>query len=244
MAAPRVYAIYWDAYFKQTPKAVARMNQFLRQILRGRFVQQLRQYGVGKGEFIGSKVVIPDPQNPPPRSLRRDYIEAQLKSWIIDGIVKVKPALHETNLLYVIFTPNDTNIGTGIGGCHDSGRYGKPSGDDNLLWAAIQEWHYKPHAPTPQQFADSCTWCVSHEMVEAFTDRDGYGYKTAADCEIGDICEAAGNGSDVIEINTVRIDGWLVEPYWDNQNRSCYPSCANGGDHWRALSLHHSVHAG
>lgn len=220
MASPRVYAVYWDGYFKRTPEAVTLMNQFFTDILGGSYMLQLKQYGVGFGTFAGYSVINPDRRKPPPASLSDTHIQAQLTNWIDNGKVPVKPTLDETNLLYVIFTPNTTNIGP-YSGYHESWLYGKPSGDDNLFWAAIQSWHHPTRSsPTPQDFADSCTWSVSHELVESFTDRDGQGFITPHGCEIGDICECAKGCPQIIKAS---LGKWWVETYWDNQNQSCYP---------------------
>ena len=231
MATPEVYAIYWDEYFRQYSAAVNLMNQFFREIQRGSFMCGLSQYGVGEGVFRGHSVIVPDPPPPqpprPPLKLTPEMIETQLRTWIdkeTEGTPRPDP--DNTNLLYVIFAPNNTDIGECVCGYHRSGRFDTPLERDNLFWAAIQEWHHDPeHLPsTDREFVDSCSWCVSHEMVEAFTNRDGKGYHTANGCEIGDICESA-KGSPAIKtpIIKVQVDGWWVETYWDNINRSCYP---------------------
>ncbi len=225
MASPRVYAIYWDQYFQKNPAAVNLMNQFFRGILSGKFMRQLRQYGVGSGVLAGSSVIDPGRQ---PGFLEPQYIEEQLKDWIKRGTVGVSPTENETNLLYVIFTPNRTSISHDAYctcGYHQSGRYGAPPGDDNLFWVAIQEWHHNDALPgSEREFLDLCTWCVSHEMVEAFTNRDGKGYHTDTGCEIGDICECAhGAENQKTPIIKTQVGGWWVETYWDNQNQSCYP---------------------
>jgi hypothetical protein len=202
------------------------MNQFFGDILGGKFMRQLGQYGVGDGVFAGSSVIVPDRQ--PPGFLEPQYIEEQLKEWIKRGIVGVSPTEDEANLLYVIFTPNFTSIsddGYCTCGYHQSGRYGNLPGDDNLFWAAVQEWHHNNNLPrNKREFLDSCTWAVSHEMVEAFTNRDGKGYHTDTGCEIGDICECAqGSETEKTPIIKAQVGKWWVETYWDNENQSCYP---------------------
>lgn len=229
MESPQVYAIYWDEYFQREQRereAVDLMNRFFQEILHGRFMRGLRQYGVGRGDFVGHTIVIPDPL--PPADLSPEYIENQLITWVDKKIVTRAPESDEKNLLYVIFTPNHTVLGD-AGSCtcgyHRSGRYRNPPKDDNLFWAAVQEWHHENALPRrARDFVDSCSWCVSHEMVEAFTNRDGRGYHTESGCEIGDMCECAkGSPTQKTPIITAGVDGWSVEPYWDNVNRSCYP---------------------
>jgi len=224
MESPQVSVVYWDAYFQGEPGAVDLMNTFFTDILGGRFMRGLRQYGVGAGKLLGHQTIVP--AQPPPASMSREDIENQLIEWIDQEVVPA-PTPDERNLLYVIFTPNHTTFGD-VGYCtcgyHQSGRYRLPT-NDNLFWAAIQEWHHGDKLPAdPRDFVDSCSWCVSHEMVEAFTNRDGRGYHTETGCEIGDICECAkGSPTQKTPIIKTAVDGWWVEPYWDNVNRSCYP---------------------
>lgn len=238
MQSPKVYAIYWDEYFEMNREAVYTMDEFFRQILTGRYMRQLNQYGgIGLGRFLGSTVIVPNPVSPPPSDLAAERIEAELKEWIRTGTVKVSPTPGETNLLYVIFTPSTTTIDNDncLAGFHSSGRYdaapddagAQGERDDNLFWAAIQEWHYDGAPASASDFADSCTWAVSHELVEAFTNRDGKGfaYRTPKDhYEIGDICECArGSEAEKTPIIKTEVDGWWVETYWDEENKSCYP---------------------
>jgi hypothetical protein len=228
MEHPRVYAIYWDEYFTATPAAVDRMNAFFHFILGSSFMDALAQYGVVKpGTFVGHTVVTPSPPPPPPPILRHPpQVEAELKGWLDKGLPTVRPEQDTTDLLYVIFSPHRTNIGTGISGYHDNGYYQKTNGNVNLFWAVIQEWHAKGLPASAKALADACTWCVSHEMVEAFTDRDDHGFRNERGCEIGDICEVDRRASDEdeVKINTRKVGEWTVEPYWDAANGRCYPS--------------------
>lgn len=234
MASPRVYAIYWDDYFTQNPDAVELMSQFFREILAGPYMHQLAQYGVGAATLSGSVVVSPDAAARSQVSADHpEYLEARLRTWIEQGTVTERPARDERNPLYVIFTPRETSIGECLCGYHSSGRFEKTAGDNDFFWAAIQEWHHDFSAtgePCERQMVDSCTWCVTHEMVEAFTNPDGHGYHTTDQshgdegCEIGDICECAmGSAQMKTPILKTQVDGWWVEPYWDNENQSCYP---------------------
>jgi hypothetical protein len=246
IVSPRVYAVYWDEYFDQNGEAVYLMNEFFRKILRGMYMLQLRQYGVGEGALAGH-IVIPDPPRRPPRPLPPGEIEAQLKTWIQERGRWIYERNQRAeapasdwdenhplrNPLFIVFTLRGTNIGDCLCGYHQSGRFRETPGDNDLFWAAIQEWHhdFAPNRePSPREIVDSCTWCVSHEMVEAFTNPDGQGYHTNdpdhpdGGCEIGDICECAkGSATMKTPIIKTQVDGWWVEPYWDNQNQSCYP---------------------
>lgn len=247
MKSPKVYAIYWggdDEYFQNDPEAdekIQLMAKFFEDILGGKFMCQLKQYGVEEAEFVGSLRAHVDPEDPPPQApevMPPEYIEKHLKKWITQWIEegKLTPPGADEQRLYIIFTPRATNIGDCLCGYHEFGRYDSADrkSDHDLFWAAIQEWHYngKPAndgAPaTSREFADSCTWAVSHEMVEAFTNPDGKGYHTKDGGEIGDICECAQGSKDMkAPIIKAHLDGreggWWVETYWDNQNGSCYP---------------------
>jgi hypothetical protein len=234
MAHPKVYAIYWDDHFGKNDKAVNQMNQFFEEILHGSYMRQLRQYGVGEGTFGGYTVVgHGSAERPQLGSEHPAYLENQLRTLVKDPQTKWKKERKSTdrptrdernplnNPLFIIFTPKGTSLGEGLCGVHQSGRYDGAAGDHDLFWALIQEWHYSLSSGNvldPDEFVDACTWCVSHEMVEAFTNPDGHGFHLG-DCEIGDICECAKGG----QIIKAKVGRWWVETYWDNENQSCYP---------------------
>jgi hypothetical protein len=240
MAHPKVYAIYWDDVYFHPGPTVDLMNQFLGDILTSDyFMKALQQYGVNQGQFVGY-TVIPQGMSPAPAVLSKLGIQNQLSAWIANGTVPIGPTPNEENLLYVIFTPHTTVLASNgsdvafepsecLCGIHDSGRYTNAKGADNLFWAIIQEWHNHPALPgSPHEFVGSCSWCVSHEMVEAFTNRDGQGYQNDNQCEIGDVCECSAGSEDhktpIIKVE-ISVEGrnWYVQPYWDNANQSCYP---------------------
>ena len=66
-----------------------------------------------------------------------------------------------------------------------------------------------------QRVADILTPIVSHEMAEAFTDRNSDGFKAPNGCEIGDICETKAR---------VPLGHWRVESYWSDQQQACAPT--------------------
>ena len=55
------------------------------------------------------------------------------------------------------------------------------------------------------------SYCVSHEIAEAVTSRDGRGWFRGS-CEIGDLCEQTG---------THAYRGWQVEQYWSQDDARC-----------------------
>ena len=62
-----------------------------------------------------------------------------------------------------------------------------------------------------EAFIKSVSFCVSHEIAEALTSRDGRGYHNGS-CEIGDLCEQTGNHA---------YRGWQVEQYWSQWDSTC-----------------------
>ena len=60
---------------------------------------------------------------------------------------------------------------------------------------------------------NSVSYCISHELTEAFTNPRGKGfYSDANGCEVGDLCE---------QLGTFTVAGWNVEKYWSNKNKGC-----------------------
>ncbi|HLW48656.1 MAG TPA: hypothetical protein VKW09_12930 [bacterium] len=234
MKHPHVYAIYWGSYFERDPgrAAVKLMDRFFKDILSSSFMNALRQYGVEveHAAFVGSKVV----SDRAPQTLIDEGVSAQLKAWFRAETVPEPHRGEERNWLYVIFLPEGTTFG-GVEpprcacGDHGHGVYGEAPEYKPLFWAVIQEWHnHEPLPKSDREFVDSCSWCVSHEMVESFTNPGGDGYQTADGCEIGDICECAKGSNDqkapIIKAPIQVGDNcWYVETYWDNENSSCYP---------------------
>jgi hypothetical protein len=184
---------------------------------------------VEDARFYAKSLAVPSPGPLPDNKLTSQYIQENLIQWITDEKLPA-PEPDETNRLYVIFTPNNTHFegtdGICVGGYHSCGHFGNSSGNANLFWAAIQEWHHDPKnlPASDSDFVNSCSWMVSHEMVEAFTSRDGYGYQNPEGCEIGDICECAeGDEDNKTPIIKAQVGRWFVETYWDDVNKSCYP---------------------
>jgi hypothetical protein len=230
MTAPQVFVIYWDSWFNNNPQVVHKVRDFFKDILTGTYMSQLAQYGVGLGKYLNEAII---PSNLPPGNLSPAQIVVNLQGWIASNTVP----LPQANLLYVIFTPQNTKIGDPANPLPPECLAGFHGGQGNLFWAAIQEWHENPPPTNPDLFADSCTWAVSHEMVEAFTNPDavsGWAARiknpdgTQTICEIADICECAtGTRTKKTQILKGQIQGqirnWMVESYWDNANGSCYP---------------------
>ena len=129
------------------------------------------------------------------------------------GTVNPAPAKNEHSLLYFIFPDPSTTLTlgttTGFCGYHYQGKFNGSSDHDDLFFAAIGT---DGRTETGIDFMQEISYCVSHELAEALTDRDGDGFFDGA-CEISDICETKGN---YIYRNT-----WTVEQYWSNWDKAC-----------------------
>lgn len=225
MPNPKIVAVYWDQYFTDTAAAVTTMNQLLSDLCSGGYWAALGQYLVGQASFQGSVVIdmkkYPTPNTGSPgKAFSESQMQAQLVKWLDDGVVTPKPAGNEVNLVYLIFAPTDTTLslaGSTGGFCayHQHGKYNASGSRDNLIWATVQGYTTSKVAQT---FADSISYCVSHELTESFTNPEGNGYYNQSNgCEIGDICEAGTTGG----IITVPYKTWQVEQYWSNMDAKC-----------------------
>jgi len=217
-------AIYWDHYFTTVSDSVVTMNQFITELVTVTYMDGLSQYGVGRGSFQGAVVIstinFPTPNSQHPGvTFSEDDMQRQLIAWLDMGIVTPQPAGNETSLVYLIFAPSDTALSlggstSGFCGYHQHAKRNANGPDDNLFWAIVRGY---AQAPSGQNFVDSISYCVSHELVETFTNRDGNGYFSGNGCEISDLCEAGGSQ----QIFTVPFGRWQVEKYWSQVNGAC-----------------------
>lgn len=223
MPHPRVVVILWDHYYRTNPDAASFAVQLVVDLVTGSFMNGLVQYGIGRGSLAGQIVIDVDPDNPAPASLDEDQVKDQLIQWINKpGAATPAPSVDEANLLYVIFPPTTTNIKLGdfstktsdstksIGGYHSHRKYNPSSHNDDLFWAIVGTDDRKK--TTEKDFVNALSPIVSHELAEAFSDRDGQGFIGDKGCEIGDICETE---------TVFQYRGWTVEQYWSNWDNNC-----------------------
>jgi hypothetical protein len=195
----------------------------------------LAQYGVSHGSLVGT-IVVDIPTNvPDPTGLTRAAVQNKLVSWIRNGQVFPAPAVDEQNLVYLIFLPTNSTF-TDIGvGYHNFGKYNRVSSDNDLFWGVILT-NYPPRT-SAGAFVNALTYIVSHELCEAFSDRDGKGFTTANTsctfsgppitritnaCEIGDVCESRGTNTCCYTYSYhVTNRTWQVEQYWSNWDNQC-----------------------
>lgn len=226
---PKVVLVYWDQFFTDTSAAVTSMDQFASDLASGNYWDGLGQYGVGAASIQGH-VVIDMKTFPTPNSqhsgqaFSESQMQSQLTTWLDKGAVTPKPAGNEENLVYLIFAPTDTTLSlggqtSGFCGYHEHGKYHASTSRDNLIWATVQGY---TKSSTGTDFVNSISFCVSHELSEAFTNPDDQGYFNDNGCEIGDICEASARGPCCITVPyTVAGRTWQVEKYWSNLDSNC-----------------------
>lgn len=223
---PKVVPIYWDQFFIANPDVVTEANKLLHDLVRGPFMNGLAQYGVGRGT-IAKEIVIdtnatPVPATPWDSGGNADAV--QLTKWLLDGVVTPEPEQNQLSLMFVIFLPltltltnGKDNAGvpvTDICGWHDHSRYNEGAGQDDLFWAVIST--NSARQTSSHTFVDDISFCVGHELAEAFTNPSEDGYFDT-NCELGDICEVDSSGA----LATFNYRGWHVEPYWSNWDRAC-----------------------
>jgi hypothetical protein len=189
MPNPKIVLIYWDQYFTDTPDAVTSMDQFVSDMATGNHWPGLGQYGVGSASLQGHVVIdmktypTPNTSNPG-KSFSESQMQTQLITWLDDKVVSPKPAGDELNLIYLIIAPSDTTLSNGnltsasFCGYHDHGQYSATTTRDNLIWGTVTGY---TKAKTGQAFVDSISFCVSHELTEAFPNPDGNGFYNQVD---------------------------------------------------------------
>ena len=213
MYNPRVFAIYWGRDYGTPTTGMNSTAQFLdsyfASVVNSSYIDPLAQYNVNRGTFLGSTWTDHDPGTPQTQS--ESDIATRLTNWLDAGMSPEVPVQDEHDLLFVIFAPTEVTLTyngypqnspppNGFCGYHHADFYHKSSifGQSNLFWAIV--------TPT------AGTEVVSHELVEAFTDRDGNGWHSS-NAEIGDACSACG-------IGTLTFKGFQVASYWlVNQDR-------------------------
>lgn len=210
---PRIVVIAWGHYYVVNPGVVAAGVQLLTNLVGGGYLTGLAQYGVARGTVVGSVTIDTGGANPAPATIDRGPLRDQLVQWLRAGRVNPAPAKNEDSLLYFIFPDPSTmlTLGTTTGFCgyHDHGKVNGSSDHNDVFFAAIRT---DGRTETDIGFMQKISYCVSHELAEALTDRDGGGFFDGA-CEISDICEKK-------DRYTYRST-WRVEQYWSNWDKAC-----------------------
>lgn len=210
LAHARVLVVCWGSFYENVD-AFSNAFQLCKDLVTGPYVNGLAQYGVGRGTMKGQGRIA-DPN--PPATLNEDEARDRITAFVSSFSPEEQPAVNEESLLYVLFLPPQTKPTISSGkddfcGYHKSTQFNPLSRNDDLFYAVIRT--DKADQSSGQAFIQSVSYCVSHEIAEAMTSRDGFGYHKGA-CEIGDLCEQTG---------THNYRGWQVEQYWSQWDRAC-----------------------
>lgn len=220
MPHPRVMVILWGHFYVEHSDAVDTVRQLVTAIVAGRFMNGLAQYGVGRGSLVDVAVIDTSSNDPAPAELSDGDAEDRLKGWLRASFIGPAPAVNERNLLYLLFPPTSTVLtpaDEGFCGYHRSTKFNDASHNDDLFWATFRS--HSANQSSGDSLIRSMAFCISHEMNEAFTDRDSHGYRASNGCEIGDLCEAFGSTSG--GATTFPYQGFGVERYWSNWDHGC-----------------------
>jgi hypothetical protein len=209
LAHVRVMVLCWGRFYEDHPDALDNAFALCRDLVSGPYFNGLAQYGVGSGSMAGSGNI--DDTNPP-ATLSEDEARDRIKGFV--GNLPEKPAVNETSLLYVLFPPPQTKPTISSGqddfcGYHKSTKFHDESQNDDLFYALVRT--DGADQSSGKTLIEAVSYCVSHEIAEAVTSRDGRGYHKGA-CEIGDLCEQTG---------THAYRGWQVEQYWSQWDSAC-----------------------
>jgi len=210
IAHVRVMVLCWGKFYEQHSDAVDNAYALCRDLVTGSYFNGLAQYGVGRGSMAGTANIN---FASPPATLSEDEARDNLFAWLGNGSL-LAPAIDEPSLLYVLFLPPETKptISTGkddFCGYHHWAKLHPESKDSDVFWALIRT--DSADQTSGSAFIKSLSYCVSHEIVEAVSSRDGRGYYKGT-CEIGDLCEQTG---------TYNYRDWQVEQYWSQWDEKC-----------------------
>lgn len=215
LAHPRIKVILWGHFYVEHPDAVSTVSQLVTALVAGRYMNNLVQYGIGRGSLIDVSVVDTTADDPAPHSLTDSQAQDQLIQWLRAGFITPAPAVNERNLLYLIIPPLTTILepaDLNFGAYHQHGQFNDDSDDDDLFWAIFRTGSKFVSHASGDALIRGLSASISHEMTEAFTDRDADGWITSNDCEICDLCEI---------LPSFSYEGFGVPLYWSNWDRAC-----------------------
>ena len=205
----QVQLIFWGSDWagNASPSANA-VFEATQAILSGPYLSKLFQYReIGNGTMLGNLVI--DPSNPPNPFSTNDVAQCILH---LIAAGKVPEPEDDQQILYSVFLPIGVNFNQpNINGLHSfiynaSFNFPLDIDLDKVLFAWVIN----------DGTLDSLTTIFSHELVEACTDPDGYGFQvTPLDPnswhEIGDVCEG----------NSDMLNGVRVQAYWSQSDGNC-----------------------
>lgn len=213
IANARVVVYCWGSFYDRHPDALTYAEALCKDLVTGPFLNGLAQYGVGRGSVkVAGRFV--DTLKAPPATLSEDEAQKALLALIKDGLPEDQPSVDETSLMYVVFLPPETrptilSKQDDFCGYHNWAKFNDSSTNADVFYAIIRT--DKADQESGKLLIDSVSYCVSHEIGEMLTNRDGRGYHNGK-CEIGDLCEQLGNYD---------YRGWQVEQYWSQWDNAC-----------------------
>ncbi len=200
-----VHLIFWGSMWAGNPfLAAVDVTNAVTSILSGPYMTALSQYrGIGYGTLSGTTLVTTS--NPPPVFSDQDVID------LITGLIQagtVPTPGSDDQLLYCVIMPIRVEyISSGIGGAHNSFRFGQRNqpGSRNVHYAWVMN-----------DGMDSLTTRFSHELVEACTDPEINAFQIPSGTpphwyEIADVCDSS----------TAVLNGVVVQPYWSQSDLAC-----------------------
>jgi hypothetical protein len=230
---PRVMLIFWGHYYETSADATAFATQLVNDLVTGPFMNNLCQYGVGRGSIIGTATFDTGQLDPAPGTIDESGIKSRLRQWITSASAIPAPAVNEGSLVYFIFPPTTTELtlnglkgDVDFCGYHNWDKYNAQSSDDDLFFGIVSTKAVAAANTNAGAFVRALSPCVGHELAESFTDRDGAGYissectnpdHSTQTCEIGDICEQ----HNFQYQRPGSVQTWNVEQYWSGWDNSC-----------------------
>jgi len=230
---PAVYVLFWGNYYETTPDAMTYGVQLVTDLVTGPFMNNLAEYGIGRGSVVGHGKY--DANVPAPDTADLDTV----KTWLKKSIKETSPAVNERNRVYLIFAPPTTLLtlksdGTiltsdeDFGGYHQWDKYHDDSNEPDVFFGIIPTKIYPPTKKAAEILKSGASLigyvseAVGHELVEIFTDRDGNGFVSTEcqkrkTCEVGDLCETERNTYHNFDSG----QDWTVQKYWSNWNSAC-----------------------
>lgn len=220
LTKPVINNIYLGDYWNtaQGKSDAAHNDAFAADVMNSKYMDVLKQYGVGHGSFAGSSVMA----GAAPKSVNESDIQAIVKKAIAAGGQSSDPQAIHTVVLPpgTVLTDGSATSLQGLGGYHGSykGADGKP-----VYYAAIVYGQGQNGIDFNGKPQDNISVTESHEWAEACTDPDvnspisgkKLGWYNDNQGEVGD---EAINALPLSQ-TTGTVDGYAVQKEWSNQDK-------------------------
>ena len=226
------------------------MVAFLEALIASGYFNGLQDYGVGT-PALGFAVADPAPyldthvlQWQTTDAYFQERIEGAITDRIAVGTFPDPPQTDTPGPVFLLFMSpaieclmkdgrssyRSTDAGGPFGGYHGWMNSQSASGEENVFYCVVA-WPATGGNPRPLPTTNTgqdwtlavndLTLYASHELAEAFTERDGDGFRDDQGKEIGDLCEAQ-RGAQLVAGTTSSPIGWNIERYWRN-GIGCWP---------------------